>query len=80
MVPGRAPARDGERSPWSGRRPPPTLEGMTTDQDQKDYKRGPDGLLLDPEAAKAEARRGWIMLTSLFIGGGVLVALAALVT
>lgn len=53
---------------------------MTTDKDQKDYKRGPDGLLLDPAAARAEARRGWIMLTSLFVGGGLLVALAALVT
>jgi hypothetical protein len=53
---------------------------MTTDKDQKDYKRGPDGLLLDPEAAKAEARRGWLMLTSLFVGGALLVALAALAT
>jgi hypothetical protein len=43
-------------------------------------KRGPDGLLLDPEAAKAEARRGWFMLTSLFIGGAALVALAAFLT
>jgi hypothetical protein len=50
---------------------------MTT---TKDPKRGPDGLLLDPEAAKAEARRGWVMLTSLFVGGAILVALAALVT
>jgi hypothetical protein len=50
---------------------------MTT---TKDPKRGPDGLLLDPEAAKAEARRGWVMLTSLFVGGALLVALAALVT
>jgi hypothetical protein len=50
---------------------------MTTD---KNPQRGPDGLLLDPEAAKAEARRGWIMLTSLFVGGALLVVLAALVT
>jgi hypothetical protein len=50
---------------------------MTT---EKTPKRGPDGLLVDPEAAKAEARRGWIMLTSLFVGGALLVALAALAT
>lgn len=49
-----------------------------TDDDKT--KRGPDGLLLDPDAARAEARRGWFMLTSLFVGGAVLVALAALVT
>lgn len=50
---------------------------MTDDQHPK---RGRDGLLLDPDAAKAEARRGWIMLTSLFVGGAILVVLAALVT
>lgn len=50
---------------------------MTNDQDPK---RGRDGLLTDPAAAKAEARRGWIMLTSLFVGGALLVVLAALVT
>lgn len=50
---------------------------MTDDQNPK---RGRDGLLLDPEAAKAEARRGWIMLTSMFVGGALLVALAAFVT
>ena len=43
-------------------------------------RRGPDGLLLDPDAARAEARRGWIMLTALFVGGGILVALAAMAT
>lgn len=43
-------------------------------------KRGPDGLLIDPDAAKAEARRGWLMLTSLFVGGAILVAVAAMAT
>jgi hypothetical protein len=43
-------------------------------------RRGPDGLLTDPEAARAEARRGWIMLTSLFVAGGLIVALAAMAT
>jgi hypothetical protein len=50
---------------------------MTDDQD---IKRGPDGLLTDPDAARAEARHGWFMLTSFFVAGAVLVALAALVT
>lgn len=53
---------------------------MTTDKDPQDPKRGPDGLLTDPEAAKAEARRGWFMLTSMFVAGAILVALAAFVT
>jgi hypothetical protein len=47
---------------------------------EPDTRRGPDGLLRDPDAARAEARRGWIMLTQQFVGGAVLVALAALVT
>jgi len=47
---------------------------------EPDARRGPDGLLLDPDAARAEARRGWLMLTALFVGGAVLVALAAIVT
>lgn len=80
MVPRRAGPRDGERSPWSGRVSSPTLLGMDTDKDPKDYERGPDGLLVDPDAARAEARRGWIMLTSMFVGGAILVALAAFVT
>ncbi len=42
--------------------------------------RGPDGILLDPDAARAEARRGWIMLTLMFVGGAVLVAIAAVAT
>ena len=33
-----------------------------------------------PTRPGAEARRGWIMLTSLFVGGAILVALAAMVT
>lgn len=52
-------------------------EGMT---ENTETKRGPDGLLTDPDAARAEARRGWVMLTSFFVGGALLVALAALVT
>jgi hypothetical protein len=50
---------------------------MTNDEKTK---RGPDGLLLDPAAAKAEARRGWFMLTSLFVGGAILVVIAAIAT
>jgi hypothetical protein len=64
-------------------RGPPGIEhlGMTnTDQHQHRYERGENGLLVDPAAARREARRGWIMLTAIFAGGGVLVALAALVT
>jgi hypothetical protein len=57
---------------------------MSTNQSEKTpadrYARGADGLLLDPAAARREARRGWIMITSVFVGGGLLVALAALVT
>ncbi|HET6506665.1 MAG TPA: hypothetical protein VFG42_07740 [Baekduia sp.] len=53
---------------------------MTDAKNDPKTKRGPDGLLLDPDAAKAEARRGWIMLTSLFAGGAVLVAIAAIAT
>jgi hypothetical protein len=43
-------------------------------------RRGPDGLLTDPAAARAEARRGWFMLTSMFVAGGILVVIAALAT
>lgn len=57
---------------------------MSTNQPEKTsadrYARGADGLLLDPAAARREARRGWIMITGVFVGGGLLVALAALVT
>jgi len=35
---------------------------------------------IDPEAARREARRGWVMLTGIFVFGGILVALAALLT
>jgi hypothetical protein len=55
-------------------------ETTTTDEPVDRYARGADGLLLDPAAARREARRGWIMITSVFVGGGLLVALAALVT
>lgn len=57
----------------------PCAEHLGMTEDAK-TKRGPDGLLLDPAAARAEARRGWIMLTSMFIAGGILVVLAAIVT
>lgn len=50
---------------------------QTTD-DQ--HARDDNGLLLDPDAARREARRGWAMLTGIFAGGAVLVILAALVT
>jgi hypothetical protein len=57
---------------------------MTTQRsDQQtttDSARGSNGLLLDPEAARREARRGWVMLTGIFVFGGILVALAALLT
>jgi hypothetical protein len=43
-------------------------------------RRGPDGLLTDPAAARAEARRGWVMLTSMFVAGGILVVIAAMAT
>jgi hypothetical protein len=56
---------------------------MTTqrsDQQTTDSARGSNGLLLDPEAARREARRGWVMLTGIFVFGAILVAIAALVT
>jgi hypothetical protein len=51
-------------------------ETTTTDR----YARGADGLLIDPDARRREARRGWVMITAVFVGGALLVALAALVT
>ena len=53
---------------------------MTENRSTDPHARGADGLLLDPAAARREARRGWIMITGVFVGGGLLVALAALVT
>ena len=55
-------------------------ETTTTDEPADRYARSADGLLLDPAAARREARRGWFMITSVFVGGALLVALAALVT
>jgi hypothetical protein len=52
----------------------------TTDAAADPYARGANGLLLDPDAARREERRGWLMLTGIFVGGGVLVILAALIT
>jgi hypothetical protein len=45
-----------------------------------EHARGDNGLLLDPDAARREARRGWVLLTGIFVAGAVLVALAALAT
>jgi hypothetical protein len=55
-------------------------ETTTTTTPAGPHARGRNGLLLDPEAARREATRGWVMLTAIFAGGAVLVALAALVT
>jgi hypothetical protein len=52
----------------------------TTDAVTDPHARGANGLLLDPDAARREERRGWIMLTGIFVAGGVLVILASLVT
>jgi hypothetical protein len=52
----------------------------TTDAATDPYARGGNGLLLDPDAARREERRGWIMLTGIFVAGGVLVILASLIT
>jgi hypothetical protein len=52
----------------------------TTDAATDPHARGSNGLLLDPDAARREERRGWIMLTGIFVGGGLLVMLAALIT
>jgi hypothetical protein len=52
----------------------------TTDAATDRHARGSNGLLLDPGAARREERRGWIMLTGVFVVGGLLVILAALVT
>jgi hypothetical protein len=52
----------------------------TTDVATDPYARGSNGLLLDPDAARREERRGWILLTGIFVGGGLLVGLAALIT
>jgi hypothetical protein len=52
----------------------------STDAETDRYARGSNGLLLDPDAARREERRGWIMLTGIFVGGGLLVMLAALIT
>jgi len=54
----------------------PATTGPATDP----YARGANGLLLDPDAARREERRGWIMLTGIFVAGGVLVILASLIT
>jgi hypothetical protein len=35
---------------------------------------------VDQAAAKREERQGWFMLTAIFVGGGILVAIAAIVT
>lgn len=50
----------------------------TTDTAPDPYARGANGLLLDPDAARREERHGWLLLTGIFIGGGVLVVLASL--
>jgi hypothetical protein len=69
--------------------PPREPEGMTDqgldttttpDAATDPYERGANGLLLDPDAARREERRGWIMLTGIFVAGGVLVILASLIT
>jgi hypothetical protein len=52
----------------------------TTDAATDPYARGSNGLLVDPAAARREERRGWIMLTGIFVGGGLLVVLASLIT
>lgn len=52
----------------------------TTDAATDPHARGANGLLLDRDAARREERRGWFMLTAVFIVGGVLVGLAAFIT
>ena len=52
----------------------------TTDVAPNPHARGSNGLLLDPEAARREERRGWFLLTAIFVAGGVLVGLAAFIT
>lgn len=54
----------------------PATTGTATDP----YARGSNGLLLDPAAARREERQGWLILTSIFVAGGLLVVLAVLVT
>ena len=56
--------------------PDTTTIATTTDAATDPYARGANGLLLDPAAARREERRGWIMLTGIFVAGGVLVILA----
>jgi hypothetical protein len=52
----------------------------TTDAATDPHARGSNGLLLDPDAARREERRGWLLLTAIFVAGGVLVGLAAFIT
>ena len=52
----------------------------TTDAVPDPHARGANGLLLDPVAARREERRGWFLLTAIFVAGGVLVGLAAFIT
>ena len=70
-------------------RPRREPEGMTDQRPDTHHHRrrdptptrgGSNGLLLDPDAARREERHGWLMLTGIFVAGGVLVVLAALVT
>jgi hypothetical protein len=55
-----------------------TTDATPTDAKADRYARGPNGLLLDPDAARREERHGWLLLTGIFIGGGILVVLASL--
>ncbi|WCB92709.1 hypothetical protein DSM104299_01407 [Baekduia alba] len=75
MVPRAATARDGERSPWSAGPRSPTIDTMTTERPEIDTPTDDDAA-----AAKREERQGWLLLTGIFVVGGLLVVLAAMVT
>jgi hypothetical protein len=74
--------RDGERSPWPRRRRAPTIMDMSTERPDTTTTSTEPTAPTEAEraAAKREERQGWVMLTGIFVGGGVLVAIAALVT
>ena len=80
MVACAAAHRDGERSPWRRHRRAGSIDAMTENRTETTTTTtgAPDAE--DAAAARREERQGWLMLTAVFVGGGILVAVAALAT
>ena len=68
---------NGERSPWPTRGPSPTIDTMTNTDDTPTPQLTPEE---EAERAQRHERQGWFMLTGVFVGAGLLVVLAAIVT